>query len=35
VFAGLLIEHGLLTAWGLMASATAVAGLGLALSTQS
>jgi MFS family permease len=35
VVAGFLIEHGLLTAWGLAAAATAVAGLALALSSQS
>ena len=35
VFAGFLIQHGLLTAWGLAAAATAVAGLALALSSQS
>jgi predicted MFS family arabinose efflux permease len=35
VFAGFLIQHGLLTTWGLVAAATALAGLGLALSSQS
>ena len=33
--AGSPIEHGLLTTWGLAAAATAVAGLALALSSQS
>jgi DHA1 family tetracycline resistance protein-like MFS transporter len=31
VFAGFLIQHGLLTMWGLAAAATALAGLALAL----
>jgi DHA1 family tetracycline resistance protein-like MFS transporter len=35
VIAGLLIQQGLLTVWGLAAAATAVAGLVLALSSQS
>ena len=35
VFAGFLIQQGLLTVWGLVAAATALAGLALALSSQS
>ena len=35
VLAGFLIQQGLLTVWGLAAAATAVAGLALALSSQS
>ena len=35
VLAGFLIEQGLLTAWGLAAAATAVAGLALASSSRS
>ena len=35
VIAGLLIQQGLLTVWGLAAAATALAGLALALSSQS
>jgi len=35
VFAGFLIQQGLLTVWGLVAAATALAGLALAASSQS